>query len=624
METGFAAVTDHNQVEFQVFEQTQAQKSLMTVAQDPIGHAVLEGRLYHRKQLASDLKSPVSVSNHAALALATYRESGKEGLSRLEGDFALVIWDRRNNRLLGMRDPLGGYPLFWTKRGEVTGFATCLRPLLALLPNRTVDLDYIADFIMLPGCSFREVDSEHSVFAGIRRVLAGTLVELDVHNGRMRRHRYWNWIDHVEAPATDCVEEVAEEVSNRLRVAVAERVEGSTAAHLSGGMDSTSVALLARNHLKNGPRLHALSLEYSRLPGLAREKPYVENVFRKERDIVPHRILADDLLEFDSFLDPPLHDEPCPPLECFASQQALVDTASKVGADVILTGHGADHLLAMPPYHIGELLSQGRVCSAWREAQRFSVAENANAWRILYAYGMLGLLPTWVRYGLRTLLRRGYTTWRRQTEYTVPPWIRRDFARRFELQQRGMAHLHRMFSLYRAPSLSVAMAEMDSLVGDVNRWYLAAPRGIVLTHPFLDRRVVSLCLGIRSRLRAVPGRQKHILATAMRDVLPTEIVRRRGKGDFNEIHFLGLSRNLPHLEALVHQAPVADLGFLDRDVLLNCLRQAAFGIAEGIDGVFRMSVTLALLKWLSLQEQWQDLPMSPKRVIRCDQAIPQC
>src|SRR4051812_18693019 len=55
---------------------------------------VLMGRLYYRADLCRSLsEKPVPAASAADLVIATYREHGTAGLERLEGDFALIIWD---------------------------------------------------------------------------------------------------------------------------------------------------------------------------------------------------------------------------------------------------------------------------------------------------------------------------------------------------------------------------------------------------------------------------------------------------------------------------------------------------------------------------------------------------
>jgi asparagine synthase (glutamine-hydrolysing) len=135
----------------------------------------------------------------------------------------------------------------------------------------------------------------------------------------------------------------------------------------------------------------------------------------------------------------------------------------------------------------------------------------------------------------------------------------------------------------------------------------------MITHPFLDPRVLSLGLGIRSRVRPQPGASKPILAAAMRDILPECILKRPGKGHFNEAYYTGLSRNLHRLEALVEQAPVDDLGFLDKATLLDSLQRAALGNAIDAPSLDPLNRTLSLLLWLTRQHQGrrQHCPPAP-------------
>jgi asparagine synthase (glutamine-hydrolysing) len=122
---------------------------------------------------------------------------------------------------------------------------------------------------------------------------------------------------------------------------------------------------------------------------------------------------------------------------------------------------------------------------------------------------------------------------------------------------------------------------------------------MMLTHPYQDPRVFSLGLGIQTRIRPQPGAQKPILAAAMRGILPECILNRPTKGHFEEVYYVGLSRNLRRMEALIEEAPVDDLGFLDKATLLDCLQRAALGNAADAPTMSAMDRTLALLLWLT-------------------------
>jgi len=222
---------------------------------------------------------------------------------------------------------------------------------------------------------------------------------------------------------------------------------------------------------------------------------------------------------------------------------------------------------------------------------------------MLGPYGCANLMPAWMRMGVGNWLRGGYAPWGRQTDWTIAPWIRPDFARRLDLRGRSLANLRSTYSSGQPLGLSVLLQAIRAWGSDFNRWYQGAPHGMMITHPFLDPRMLRLGVGTRLRVRPQPGALKPILASAMRGILPERILKRPGKGHFNEAYYTGLSRNLQRLEALVEQAPIDDLGFLDKATLLDCVQRAALGNAVDAPSLDPMNRTLSLLLWLTRQHQ---------------------
>jgi asparagine synthase (glutamine-hydrolysing) len=629
MTVGFSVIGRHQEVVFHLYPQGDGNRSaLVTWCQTRAYVAILMGRLYYRCELLADLHSQkpallpsdCEVSD-AMLALAAYRAWGRDGIARLEGDFALVIWDAQSSQLVASRDPLGGYPLFWMQSHGVTAFSTSPRPLLTLLSRQSLNLDYVAEFVLLPDIGVQELGGDSCIFEGLHRLPAGTIASGRVPDGRLEQHPFWNWQERLVDPGTDRLEAMSAQYGDLLRHAVRERLRGPTASHLSGGMDSTAVALLAQHLMCSGsgtPPLHTLSLVYERLAGLARETPYIESALQQQRGIVAHRIAADDLLDFDIFADPPPHDEPWPGLVRMGAERALVDMAAQMDMTTLLTGVGADEMLDVPPFYIAELLRQGRLCMAWQEASRWAAAYTSNVWTMLYSYGVTHALPAWACAGLEPVLRRGYASWQHQNSYTIAPWILPSFARRHALRSRALENIQRTYALCQPVGLSVLIAAISSRYGDLSRRYLAAPRGVHLTHPFLDPRVLCFALGMHTRFRAEPGRKKPVLAEAMRGVLPDQIRNRRLKGHFNEVYYLGLARNLPIVERMIGRAPIDDLGLFNKDILVRCLHQAALGVASGVRALDRLNLTLSLIQWLCLQTEAVGPAGPPVEVIHAD------
>ncbi len=588
--------------------------------------ALLMGRLYYQQDVLSKLvpRCPadllsVCASNAAAVALAVYRHLGLGSLDCLEGDFALAIWDAEHAQLIGMRDPMGGYPLFWTDSKGTIALSTSLRSLLTLHMQHELNREYIADFLMMPAPG-QEGSSERCAYTGIERILPGTIVRLGIDSRRVERQGYWNWLERIRDPGIDDVVEVAEQYRPLLRAAVQERLVGRTLAHLSGGMDSTSVALIARDlvHAGRGEApLHTLSLVYQHLSGLARERPYIEGVLQSEQEIVAHRLPADDLLDFDSFLDAPPHEEPYANLWRLAMDRATVEVAATVGAVTMLTGLGADEIHNVHPYYLTDLLRQGHILKVWQEASRWAQAYNCSPWAIVQPFALAPLAPRWqLKSGLgRTWDRRGHGRLNTQDDYTIPPWIVPDFARRYALESHAVANAQRMYRLCHQTGLSITLSTLMHRPGDVLRWSVASPLGIAIAHPFLDVRLLSFGLGMQLRIQPEPGSMKPVLAQAMRDILPANIRERRRKGHFNEIFYLGLSRNRPYLETMLRQAPQETWEIFNKDLLLQCLQEASLA-GTNPRQLQRLNYTLSLIKWLSMQSHWLQTEQRPTQSIR--------
>ncbi len=608
MGVGFTVFARNGEAEFCLSDHGREDRpALVTQAQVPGVRLVLMGRLYYRADLRAglDLAAPElrnrTEDDDAALALAVYRQRGLEGLEHLEGDFALVIWVAGERRLVAIREPMGGYPIFHMAHEGGVAVSTRMAPLLDARASRTLNQEYLADYLMSQGLALEDTVDGRTAYQGIQRVLPGSIAVFHLTGGRVEQRRYWDWLQRRVDPGTDDVAKLGEQCLDLLRGAVRTRLRGTTASHLSGGMDSTSIALIARDCLQGREPVHTLSVVYQRLPLLARERPYLESALGQP-GLTPHRINGDEILDFDGLDTAPAHDEPCPGLvRLCAADQAVTAAAAQAGAATVMTGLGSDDIFDMQPFHLTELLRGGRLGSAWGEASRWARAWNCNVWAVLWPFGCANLLPAGMRMGVGNWARGGYARWDRQTEWTIAPWIRRDFARRMDLRGRSLANLCSLYHACRSVGLSTALASIRMYHEGFSRRYLAAPHGMMLTHPFLDPRVFSLGLGIRSRVRPQPGGKKPILAAAMRGILPELILNRPRKGHFNEAYYMGLSRNLRHLETLVEQAPVDDLGFLDKASLLDCLQRAALGNTGDAGSLMPLNATLSLLIWLTLE-----------------------
>jgi asparagine synthase (glutamine-hydrolysing) len=195
------------------------------------------------------------------------------------------------------------------------------------------------------------------------------------------------------------------------------------------------------------------------------------------------------------------------------------------------------------------------------------------------------------------------------------PWILPGFARQSRLRDRALRHIRQNSRSASTVVLSEALARLRCTAGDWTRNALALRHGLHVAHPFRDPRLVGFALGVRTRIRPDPHRQKAVLSSAMGSILPPIILERRGKAPFNAVYFRGLSRNLPRLEAMIQASPVDELGLFDKALMIEALREAALG-GRDAGSTHALNNGLAIVHWLSQLPRWLDAAPKPSLIMR--------
>jgi asparagine synthase (glutamine-hydrolysing) len=605
MSSGFSIIAQRGEIRlFRHNLEGDRAAAMIDIAEADGLRAVVFGRLYYRGDLAAALGPDApQTQGDAALALACYRKFGAAGLERLEGEYAVAVIDAGARRIIAGRDPMGAYPIYWTKKGGDFALATCLRPLARFRGETTVDTDFLGEKLMI---GFSSLDyRESTAFRDIKRLVTGATLIANVQSGSVEVVKHWDWQARMKDPGTDNVDIVAEEYRVLLDRAVRERLRGTVAAHFSGGMDSTAVALLAERHLASANKpVHALSITYSKLFGLKDETPYIEAALA-DSSLVSHRLSGDAIADFDDPNPLRLYDEPSTGIYQAGRDIALTTATADIGADTALTGVGADELVADAPYYLADLVRSGRVMQAWEEATRWGRANSSNPMRTLRPFGIEPLLPATFQAGLRAALSGGFVPFSQQSPWTIPPWVKRDFAKRARLRPIALDALRGAFRGASSVALSYALAAIRNTAGDIMRNHFAAPRGVHIAHPFRDPRLMEYALGARLRIRPKPGEQKVLIGRATRDLLPEMITKRREKVSFNAAFFQGLNKNLPILERMIEDSPVEEMGLFDKKELVTCMRRAALAV-DKVRGINGLNHSLAMTRWLYTLPRWRE------------------
>lgn len=273
-----------------------------------------------------------------------YEEWGIDGmLNRIEGDFAIALWDGRTRSMILARDHVGVKPLYFSIQKSTLLFASEIKAIVSH-PSVAKDVEPIALYHYL---SFLTTPAPFTMFKGVFKLPAGHYLRIE-STGAYRAHRYWDAVPgHGIDPETVVgMTEAAREkfyidgIRTRLEAAVEKRMMSDVpfGVFLSGGIDSsTNVALMSR--LMNRP-VDTFTVgfkDHTHLNELA-EADLVAKRFKTNH----HQVLIDEkamrgyLGNLIHHQDEPIADWVCIPLY-FVSK-----LAKDSGVTVVQVGEGSD------------------------------------------------------------------------------------------------------------------------------------------------------------------------------------------------------------------------------------------------------------------------------------------
>jgi len=308
------------------------------VLEDGSAAIVLNGEIYNFRELRAELQARghrFRTRGDVEVVLRLYAELGAPAFERLNGMFALALWDARRRMLLLVRDRFGIKPLYLCRTDRGTAFASELRALGAggFPTSGGVDPVQLRHFL-----AWGHLAPIGSPWRSVRAVPPGGVVELGA-DGSVHERTFWR------APGPDdlapAVDDPVRAVSATLRAAVARQLVADVpvGVFLSGGLDSSCVAAAAREAVSGPLRTFSVGFEgpgaVSELAG-AREVASILGSDHHELTVDPARV-REDLDRILDDLDAPLADPTAIPT-WYMSQLARTRVV------VALSGEGADEL----------------------------------------------------------------------------------------------------------------------------------------------------------------------------------------------------------------------------------------------------------------------------------------
>ncbi len=304
--------------------------------------AVFNGEIYNHADLRTELRArghSIEGRCDTAVLPHLYEQHGAEAVGRLSGMFAFALWDAPRRRLVVARDRIGIKPLYLARTRDYLLFASEIKALLAsgLVP-REIDRDALDDLFSLSyPCPPR------TMFRGVEELRPAHLLVVEAGHPAGAPQRYWRAPfvprgEHRVLPQADAEHELRELLLRSVEVHA--QSDTPVATFLSGGLDSSAIAALYREVTGEAPPTFSIGFtspehderEYSaRVAAALGARSHVVTCDPSAALHYPDVIWHTEL---------PLQYPLALPLSLLSA------AASKDGHRVVLTGEGADELLA--------------------------------------------------------------------------------------------------------------------------------------------------------------------------------------------------------------------------------------------------------------------------------------
>ena len=485
---------------------------------------VFNGEIYNYPELRRDLEKSghqfYTDHSDSEAIVHLYEQYGVDFVHRLNGMFAIALWDDRKEALILVRDRMGVKPLFYASINSKIIFASEIKAIL-LHPDykRNPNFDALSHYF-----TFKYVPSPLTSFKDIYSLRPGEIILY--RKGGIEKRCYWK----ISFTENETLEEsfIMQNLFSLLEDSVKLRMRSdvSFGAYLSGGIDSSSIVALMTKF--SGMPVKTFSLGYEdEFKNKETDLYYarkISQLYRTEHHeyIMSHRELVDDVEDVIGAFDQPFSGT----ISTFFLSKLI-----KKHVKVALSGDGSDelfgsylsHRVARPMYSFTKLYDKVKSSTLTEEAKLLFGSCDMEFLKDLYRQSG-GDEAKW-RYGLYLF-----------SDKEKDGLFTRDFKK--ELDDNGgssFMYLEGLFNKLTAKDPLNRILEMewnsqlpDQVLAFVD--FLSMAHSVEIRSPFLDYRLVEFAATIPGCMKIKNGSVKDILKRTLEPLLPGEITRRPKEG----------------------------------------------------------------------------------------------
>lgn len=484
------------------------------------------GEIYNYIELRNELSAhwTFRTASDTEVILAAYDRWGEDCVSHLRGMFAFALWDERKRKLFAARDRFGIKPLYFTIQQGRLFFASEAKALLPFLPEIKADSSALAEYL-----TFQYTIGERTLFEGVDALLPGHC--LVASDGEIGISRYWDVQYEVDFDHSPRFFEARfkELLTDSMNVHL--RADVPIGGYVSGGLDSSLVALLASRHdHRNRQAFHGRFMEH---PGYDESRYAREVAELADMSLHVADITAED---FRHNIHDVMYHLDFPVAGPGSFPQFMVSALAAKHLKVVLGGQGGDELLGGYARYLVAYFEQSikaAMDGTYRQGNYVVTIES-----IVPNLGLLReykpMIKEFWREGLfEDIDKRYFRLVDRSTDMVGEvDWSSLDRPRVFEAFRaifnnqdnvRKEAYFDKM-THFDFKCLLPALLQVEDR--------MSMAHGLESRVPFLDHPLVEFLATVPADVKFKGGQMKQLMKSAYGETLPKSVVERRDKMGF--------------------------------------------------------------------------------------------
>lgn len=513
---------------------------------------ICNGEIYNYRELRKDLIQrghTFQTTCDVEVLIPAYLEFGIDFVKKLNGQFAIAIFDRNRQSMFLVRDHVGIAPLFYTVKNGMLVFGSEIKAILEHPGvERAVDVKGLDQIFTFPG-----VCSPTTLFKGIHSLKPGHF--LQVRPDGVSEHEYWDLDYPVESEERMSEDDYIDQLDELLQAAVGDRLNADVPVgyYLSGGLDSSLIAGLIHK-VSPGRERQSFSIAFE---DQEHDERRYQQMLAQRFNALRHEQIFDWGKVSERLRDAVYYSE-TPLKETYNTcSLALSELVRKNDIKVILTGEGADEIFAG---YVGYRFDEVRASAVGESDSGVDVAlENQERVRL---WGDKNFFYEKNYYGLREVKTSVYSKAIRE-RYAEYDSVTDDLVDKTKLFNRHPIH--------KRSYIDFKLRLADHLLADHGD-RVSYRNSIEARYPFLDIRLIEFAKTLPPRLKLNGLIEKYIVRKVAERYIPPEIASRE------KFHFVApgspalLAQKIDWVEDLLSDETIRRQGYFDPDTVRSIKR----------------------------------------------------